>query len=227
MFSDREMRELTTVFLHDDSIRHRLRNVGIHLKRGLRTTLAAVGPTARGSGVAIDMRKSGYGAYDRLNVQVVTDSCGDCYSRWLSGQRSFSRPTDLIRQAVKKIPDGPIDIQVTGTRMGSISCGPSSPGRTDPLLKGMAPSSSRGPGSGPPTLTNIPPLIKICRVVTSPDVPVIVLSSILHQRTGAVMVQWHSLKWLKLHLQPSFNDHNNPTLRRQQKNAALRGRRHY
>ena len=55
---DREMKELTTVFLHDDSVRHRLRNVGV-ISREDAYHLGAVGPTGRGSGVAVDLRKTG------------------------------------------------------------------------------------------------------------------------------------------------------------------------
>ena len=69
---DRDMKALTTVFLQDDSIRHRLRNIGV-LSREDAYHLGAVGPTARGSGVAIDARKLGYGAYDRLNFHAITD----------------------------------------------------------------------------------------------------------------------------------------------------------
>ncbi len=85
---DREMKELTSVFLGDDSIKHRLRNVG-RLSKEDAYHLGAVGPTLRGSGVAIDMRKTGYAAYGKLNFQLVTDSCGDCYGRCAVRAKSF------------------------------------------------------------------------------------------------------------------------------------------
>jgi ech hydrogenase subunit E len=53
---EREMRELTSVFLRDDSIKHRLRNVGKLSKEGA-YHLEVAGPAARGSGVEVDLRR--------------------------------------------------------------------------------------------------------------------------------------------------------------------------
>ncbi len=140
---DREMKDLTTVFLHDDSIRHRLRNVGV-ISREDAYHLGAVGPTARGSGVAIDMRKLGYGAYDRLNVQVVTDRlrglllavrCQGKGALYLNRSHPAGCEEDP-RRAHRCQGD-------REHRMGSISCGPSSPGENwSTTSRVMAPSSS-------------------------------------------------------------------------------------
>ena len=173
---DREMKELTTVFLHDNSIQHRLRNVGV-ISRDDAYHLGAVGPTARGSGVAIDMRKLGYGAYDRLNVPVVTDSCGDCYSRCAVRAKELFTSTDLIRQAVKKIPDGPIDVKVTGAPDGEYFMRAEQPrGELVHYLKGNGTKFLVRSRIRTPTLTNIPPLIKMLQGCDLADVPVIVLS---------------------------------------------------
>ena len=173
---DRDMKELITVFLQDDSIRHRLRNVGI-ISREDAYHLGAVGPTARGSGVAIDARKLGYGAYDRLNVTVVTDSCGDCYSRCAVRAKELFTSTDLIRQAVKKIPDGPVDMKVTGTPDGEYFMRAEQPrGELVHYLKGNGTKFLVRSRIRTPTLTNIPPLIKMLQGCDLADVPVIVLS---------------------------------------------------
>jgi Ni,Fe-hydrogenase III large subunit len=173
---DREMKELTTVFLHDDSVRHRLRNVGI-ISRDDAYHLGAVGPTARGSGVAIDIRKLGYGAYDRLNVPVVTDSCGDCYSRCAVRAKELFTSTDLIRQAVKKIPDGPVDVKVTGAPDGEYFMRAEQPrGELVHYLKGNGTKFLVRSRIRTPTLTNIPPLIRMLQGCELADVPVIVLS---------------------------------------------------
>jgi ech hydrogenase subunit E len=173
---DRDMKELTTVFLQDDSIQHRLRNVGI-ISREDAYHLGAVGPTARGSGVAIDIRKNGYGAYDRLNVPVVTDSCGDCYSRCAVRAKELFTSTDLIRQAVKKIPDGPVDMKVTGTPDGEYFMRAEQPrGELVHYLKGNGTKFLVRSRIRTPTLTNIPPLMKMLQGCELADVPVIVLS---------------------------------------------------
>jgi len=173
---DREMKELTDVFLHDDSVKHRLRNVGT-ISRNDAYHLGAVGPTARGSGVAIDLRKSGYGAYDRLNVPVVTDSCGDCYSRCAVRAKELFTSTDLIRQAVKKITEGPIDVKVTGAPDGEYFMRAEQPrGELVHYLKGNGSKFLVRSRIRTPTLTNIPPLIKMLQGCELADVPVIVLS---------------------------------------------------
>jgi Ni,Fe-hydrogenase III large subunit len=173
---DREMKELTTVFLHDNSVEHRLRNVGV-ISRDDAYHLGAVGPTARGSGVAIDARKLGYGAYDRLNVPVVTDSCGDCYSRCAVRAKELFTSTDIIRQAVKKIPDGPVEVKVTGAPDGEYFMRAEQPrGELVHYLKGNGSKFLVRSRIRTPTLTNIPPLIKMLQGCDLADVPVIVLS---------------------------------------------------
>ncbi len=173
---DREMKELTSVFLGDDSIKHRLRNVG-RLSKEDAYHLGAVGPTLRGSGVAIDMRKTGYAAYGKLNFQLVTDSCGDCYGRCAVRAKELLTSTDLIRQAVKKIPDGPIEVKVTGTPNGEYFTRTEQPrGELVHYVKGNGTKFLTRSRIRTPTMTNIPPLIKMLQGCELADVPVIVLS---------------------------------------------------
>lgn len=173
---DREMQELTNVFLQDATVKHRLRNVGI-ISRNDAYMTGAVGPTGRGSGVAIDIRKLGYGAYGKLNFKMVTDSCGDCYSRCLVRSKELFTSTDLIRQAIKKIPDGPIDVKVTGAPDGEYFTRAEQPrGELVHYIKGNGTKFLVRSRIRTPTLTNIPPLIKMLQGCELADVPVIVLS---------------------------------------------------
>ncbi|HJX56795.1 MAG TPA: nickel-dependent hydrogenase large subunit [Methanoregula sp.] len=174
--TEREIRDLTTVFLQDDSIKHRLRNVG-RLSKEDAYHLGAVGPTARGSGVAIDLRKTGYGAYGKLNFQLVTDSCGDCYGRCSVRAQELFTSIDLIRQAVQKIPDGPIDVKVTGAPNGEFFTRAEQPrGELVHYLKGNGTKFLVRSRIRTPTLTNIPPLVRMLQGCELADVPVIVLS---------------------------------------------------
>jgi len=174
--TEQEVRDLTTVFLQDDSIKHRLRNVG-RLSREDAYHLGAVGPTARGSGVAIDLRKTGYGAYGKLNFQLVTDSCGDCYGRCAVRAQELFTSIDLIRQAVQKIPDGPIDVRVTGAPNGEFFTRAEQPrGELVHYLKGNGTKFLVRSRIRTPTLTNIPPLVRMLQGCELADVPVIVLS---------------------------------------------------
>ena len=52
----KEINELTTVFLRDDSVRHRTKDIGVLSKEDA-YHLGASGPTARASGVDVDLRK--------------------------------------------------------------------------------------------------------------------------------------------------------------------------
>ncbi len=174
--TEREIRDLTTVFLQDDSIKHRLRNVG-RLSKEDAYHLGAVGPTARGSGVAIDLRKTGYGAYGKLNFPLVTDSCGDCYGRCAVRAQELFTSIDLIRQAVQKIPDGPIDVKVTGAPNGEFFTRAEQPrGELVHYLKGNGTKFLVRSRIRTPTLTNIPPLVRMLQGCELADVPVIVLS---------------------------------------------------
>lgn len=173
---DSEMKELTTVFLEDNSVRHRLRNIGI-LSKNDAYMLGAAGPTGRGSGLAIDLRTTGYGAYDRLNFHLVTDSCGDCYSRCLVRAKELFTSTDLIRQAAAKIPDGPIDVKVTGAPNGEYFARAEQPrGELVHYIRGNGTKFLVRSRIRTPTLTNIPPLVKMLQGCELADVPVIVLS---------------------------------------------------
>ena len=77
--------------------------------------LCAVGPVARGSGVAQDMRLiNGHGVYGELDFEPVVEEAGDCYARCKVRIREVFQSIDLITKAVEKIPDGPVDVPVKG-----------------------------------------------------------------------------------------------------------------
>ncbi len=171
-----EIKDLTTIFLRDDSIRHRLRNVG-KLSKEDAYHLGASGPTARGSGVAIDLRKTGYGAYGKLNFQLVTDSCGDSYGRCAVRAKELFTSIDLIRQSIQKIPEGPIDVKVTGAPDGEFFARAEQPrGELVHYIKGNGTKFLVRSRIRTPTLTNIPPLVRMLQGCELADVPVIVLS---------------------------------------------------
>ncbi len=139
-------RDLTSVFLNDASVSHRLRGIGI-LQKGDAYTLGAVGPTARGSGIAIDLRQTGYAAYDRINFKPVVEHDGDCYARCAVRAKELFTSVDIIEQCAKKIPDGPIEVKVTGARTASTSPVPNSPVvKSSTTSRGTARETSSGTG---------------------------------------------------------------------------------
>ena len=69
------------------------------------------GPNLRGSGVEHDLRKSNpYMIYDRFDFEIPIGSKGDAYDRYVIRILEMRESVNIIRQCVKDIPEGPINI---------------------------------------------------------------------------------------------------------------------
>ena len=69
------------------------------------------GPNLRGSGVEHDLRKSNpYMIYDRFDFEIPIGSKGDAYDRYVIRILEMRESVNIIRQCVKDIPEGPIDV---------------------------------------------------------------------------------------------------------------------
>jgi NADH-quinone oxidoreductase subunit D/NADH-quinone oxidoreductase subunit C/D len=65
------------------------------------------GPTARASGVSCDIRKLyPYEVYDQLKFEEITESRGDCFSRYLVRLREMRESLSIIDQLIDNIPEG-------------------------------------------------------------------------------------------------------------------------
>jgi len=97
----------------DDPVIHaRLKDVGILTKRDARD-YAVTGPTARGAGIPIDVRRDDpYAAYDQLDWDVCAEEAGDVFAMAAVRLRELVECSKMLRQAVRKIPGGPVDVQV-------------------------------------------------------------------------------------------------------------------
>ncbi|MDD1718507.1 MAG: nickel-dependent hydrogenase large subunit [Methanoregulaceae archaeon] len=172
----REIEDLTNVFLFDSSIRHRLKNVGVLSKEDA-YHLGAVGPVARGSGVNVDLRKTGYAAYGKLKFEPVVETAGDSLARCTVRARELFASIDMIHQAIAAIPEGPLDVKVTGAPEGEYFSRSEQPrGELIHYVKGNGTKFLVRSRIRTPTLTNIPPLVKMLAGCELADVPVIVLS---------------------------------------------------
>jgi ech hydrogenase subunit E len=168
--------ELTPMFINDSSVKRRTVGVGM-LSREQAMALGAVGPTLRGSGVAQDMRKLGYAAYKDLQWEPVVETGGDCYARTVVRIREVTMSFDLIRQAIDKIPEGPIDVKITGNPTGEFFSRLEQPrGEVVYYLKGNNTKYLERFRIRTPTFANIPPLVIMLKGCELPDVPVIVLT---------------------------------------------------
>jgi len=89
----------------------RLSGVGI-LSHEDALRLGAVGPTGRASGIDRDTRRDDpYAAYGEIEFKVVTDNHNDVYGRTLVRLGELMESYKMIRQILKKMPDGPIAIK--------------------------------------------------------------------------------------------------------------------
>jgi NADH-quinone oxidoreductase subunit D len=74
--------------------------------------LGAVGPTARASGVNRDVRRDDpYLAYPELEFDVIIDDHNDVYGRAVVRLKELMQSYRIIRQVLKKMPDGPITVK--------------------------------------------------------------------------------------------------------------------
>ena len=88
----------------------RTRGVGIiskddHIQYGL------VGPMARAIGVPYDVRKQfPYLGYETYEFEIPTQTHGDVYDRFLVRMEELRQSTRILEQAIKRLPDGPVNI---------------------------------------------------------------------------------------------------------------------
>ena len=74
-----------------------------------------VGPFARASGLAVDERLCGIGAYgDLAAFEPIISEQGDCYARCDVRIREVEQSIDIISELVGKIPEGEVMVPVKG-----------------------------------------------------------------------------------------------------------------
>jgi len=107
-YFEKRIPEYDRMFFQNPTIVARAKGVGV-LKREDAIKLGVVGPVLRASGVEYDVRKvEPYGAYDDLEFEIPTFEEGDSYSRFLVRFEEMKQSVRIIRQALKKMPKGPI-----------------------------------------------------------------------------------------------------------------------
>jgi NADH-quinone oxidoreductase subunit D len=78
-------------------------------------SLGVSGPNLRASGVPFDVRKAHpYSIYNELEFEVITQSAGDVYARYLQRIAEIKQSLHLIDQIVDQMPHGPVQAQVPG-----------------------------------------------------------------------------------------------------------------
>ena len=73
--------------------------------------LGATGPMLRGSGVPWDLRRERpYSGYERYDFDVVVETAGDCYARYLVRIKEMRESVRILRQAFDRLPGGPVNV---------------------------------------------------------------------------------------------------------------------
>jgi len=92
------------------------RTKGMGILSGERAiALGVSGPNLRASGVPFDVRKAHpYSIYNELEFDVITQSAGDVYARYLQRIAEIKQSLHLIDQIVDQMPHGPVQAQVPG-----------------------------------------------------------------------------------------------------------------
>ncbi|HOL65977.1 MAG TPA: nickel-dependent hydrogenase large subunit [bacterium] len=105
---------LTQAVLDDPVLSARLKGVGVLTAQDIKD-YGAVGPTARASGVAIDVRRdSPCAAYGLVNWQVITCQEGDVFAKAVVRLLECFESVKIIQQCLEKLKKnrGPIAVEV-------------------------------------------------------------------------------------------------------------------
>jgi NADH-quinone oxidoreductase subunit D len=86
----------------------RTKGVGT-VSRELAQDVGIAGPLLRGSGINWDLRRDRpYSSYQDFDFAVPVQTDGDCYARYRVRMAEFRQAIAIIRQALDKLPTGPI-----------------------------------------------------------------------------------------------------------------------
>jgi NADH-quinone oxidoreductase subunit D len=109
---EKKMDMLTKAILDDPILHARLKGVGV-LKKEDAIQYAVTGPTARASGIPIDVRRDDpYAAYDLVDWNVCVQEEGDVFAKAVVRLLEIFESIKIVRHALAKLPKGPIALEV-------------------------------------------------------------------------------------------------------------------
>lgn len=167
---------MARIFSSEATIRNRTEGVGI-LTREQALELGAVGPVARGSGIAEDLRLTRYAAFNELSIEPVVEKAGDALARMKVRVREIPQSMNLIREALSKMPDGEVRTKVVGRPEGEIVGRVEQPrGELMYYILAEGGKNLTRLRIKTPTFSNIPALLAMLPGLDLAQVPVAVLS---------------------------------------------------
>lgn len=111
-----QLKELIDAIAFDTTLHMRLKDVGI-LTNEAAKRLCTVGPTTRGSGIAIDSRiNHPYAAYSQVPPKIISKPEGDVWARTLVRLEETLESINVVRRALEQMPAGEIMADVKEIR---------------------------------------------------------------------------------------------------------------
>jgi len=108
----KRVKQYKEMFAEDPTVRARFVDVG-RLSRAKALALGAVGPTARGSGVKVDVRaEEPYAAFDEVPLNVVVYDEEDSWARLMVRWDETLESIRVIEECLNRMPTGPIRVRV-------------------------------------------------------------------------------------------------------------------
>lgn len=171
-----DFKDVLPALVHDYSVKKRMVGIGV-LPRDKAHDLGAVGPVARASGIGMDLRETGYGAYRDVGFTKIVETAGDCYARTLVRVRELHESLRMARAALEKAPQGPLATSFKGNPKGETLARIEQPrGELNFYIKANGTKNLDRFRARTPTFANLPPLLHMLTGCQLADVPVIILS---------------------------------------------------
>jgi NADH-quinone oxidoreductase subunit D len=152
----------------------RLKNVGI-LNAEECKAYGVTGPMIRAAGVQWDLRKAQpYSGYEQYEFEIPTRENGDTFDRYVVRMEEMRQSVRIVRQAVAKIPEGPIMAKVPKVLkppVGEVYVGIEAPKGELGYYGGLNPYRVR---VRPPSFINLQSLDKMVRGALVADVVAII-----------------------------------------------------
>jgi NADH-quinone oxidoreductase subunit D len=100
--------EYEQLLVSNEILMERTQGIGV-LSRELAIDAGISGPMARASGVNYDIRKvDNYGLYSRFSFRVPLGDHGDVYDRYMMRFLEMRESVNILEEAMRTLPDGPI-----------------------------------------------------------------------------------------------------------------------
>jgi NADH-quinone oxidoreductase subunit D len=117
--TEKELDEVNRLLTRNRIWVDRTKDVGV-LTRENAISYSITGPLARAAGINYDVRKAfPYFAYDRVDFEVPLGERGDNYDRYLVRMEEMRQSARIIRQCLKDIPKGAVNVDLSRNAMRS------------------------------------------------------------------------------------------------------------